>query len=62
MRIDEAVLMPSAVGFLVNIPSTWQVKCFLHACWVRLYVLAYLMVIALGFDKVQRERCEDVST
>lgn len=32
MSIDETVVMPSAMGFLVNIPSTGQVKCYLHVC------------------------------
>jgi hypothetical protein len=48
--IDETVVMPSAMGFLVIIPFTGQGKCYLRVCWVRVYVSAYLMVIALGFD------------
>jgi len=28
--IDETVVMPSAMGFLVFIPSTGQVKCYVY--------------------------------
>lgn len=57
ISIDEPAVMPSAVGFFVFIPSTGQVKCYVYVFQVRLYVSAYIMVIALGFDA-----CEDVST
>jgi len=32
MRIDETEVMPSALGFLMIIPSTGQVKCIPHVC------------------------------